>query len=234
MNTKSVLLVFSLFSSGTVFANFNGTVIDVLDGGRVVVSANDRLVVVKLNSLITPFPNQNLYPQSRQVFENVMLNKNVTVITKNEMDDRCVYGELFDRNANLNLALLMTGFAWIFNENEATQDYFQVEEYNKINQVGLWKPENHFKFNDITLTPEMMVNDCITHGLGGIPIKDQPQLEREDSKWGYFSAFKTVMWSVLFGCFIWFGVHLINERGYKYFRKPFSGIKLGKKEDKLK
>lgn len=222
MKIKSTVLVLGILCSGVANADFQGTVIDVMDGGRIVVNTGGRNVVVKMRSIITPFPNQNLYPQSREIFERIMLNRQVSVQTNNSLDDTCVHGELISNGVNLNEALLMTGFAWIFNEEEATASYRDIEERNKINEVGLWKPEYHFKFNDIALPPTLMVNSCIATGVFNTPEEDQIVFAQDNHKYNFFTAMKCLFIGLLLGLGIWWGVHKFDNAGFdlfKHFRK---------------
>lgn len=228
MKIKSTVLLISILWSGVASANFSGNVIDVMDGGRVVVSTGDKNVVVKLRSIVTPFPNQVLYAQSRQVFERIMMHRPVTVVTDNTNEDVCIEGELISHGVNLNEALLMTGFAWIFNQETATESYRQIEGYNQAAGVGLWKPEYHFKFSDIALTPNMLVASCITKGVHNVPLEDQPFFAADSSKYNFFATIKCIAIGVILGLLLWFGIHKFDEAGFDLL-KPFRKKK--KKED---
>lgn len=222
MKIKSTVLVLGLICSGVANADFQGSVIDVLDGGRVVVNTGGRNVVVKLRSIVTPFPNQNLYPQSRQVFERVVLNRQVSVRTDNGIDDTCVHGELLSNGVNLNEALLMTGFAWVFNPADATPQYMAIEEHNKLNKVGLWKPEYHFRFNDIALPPTIMVSSCISKGFFNTPEEEQIVFAQDNQKYNFFETIKCIFIGLFLGLGLWWGVHKFDNAGfdlYKHFRK---------------
>lgn len=222
MKIKTTFFIFGLLCSGVANADFQGTVVDVLDGGRVVVNTGDRNAVVKLRSIITPFPNQNLYPQSREIFEKVMMNRAVSVHTKNTLDDTCINGELVSNGINLNEALLMTGFAWIFNEAEATENYKAIEGQNKLNAVGLWKPEYHFIFNDIPLPPSLLLQSCITTGVFNTPVEEQIAFAKDLEKYNFFTALYSIIFGVLFGLALWWGVHKFDNAGFdllKHFRK---------------
>lgn len=242
MKIKSTVLVLGLLCSGGANADFQGSVIDVLDGGRVVVDTGGRNVVVKLRSIITPFPNQNLYPQSRQVFERIMMNRQVSVRTENGIDDTCVHGELLSNGVNLNEALLMTGYAWIFNGSDATPAYRTIEEHNKLSKVGLWKPEYHFKFNDIPLPPTIMVSSCISKGFFNTPEEDQIVFAQDNQKYNFVETLKCILIGLALGLFLWWGVHKFDNAGidlFKHFRKKpkkndddsdIGGTMLGKAE----
>lgn len=222
MKIKSTVLGLTLLCSGVANADFQGKIVDVLDGGRVVVYTDGRNEVVKLRSIITPFPNQNLYSQSRSVFERVMLDRDVVVKTENSLDDTCIHGELISNGINLNEALLMTGFAWIFNEAEATPSYLNIEERNKMNVVGLWKPEYHFTFNDISLPASQMVSSCITTAVFNTPEEEQIAFAKDNSKYNFLTTLQLIIFGILLGLFLWWGVHKFDNAGFdllKHFRK---------------
>ena len=73
MKINSLLFAITLFSVSQANADFKGNVIAVRDGGSVIVNSNGQDIVVKLNSIVTPYPNQSLYVQSRFVAERIFM-----------------------------------------------------------------------------------------------------------------------------------------------------------------
>ena len=228
MEIKSALFLTMLLTSAISHANFTGTVVDVLDGGRVVVNTGEENKVVKLKALTTPFPNQNMYLQSRTVLDRIFLNRSVTVVTENKMEDRCIRGELMSNGINLNEALLLTGYAWIFDSAESTENYNQIESLNKSSGVGLWNPNFHFVFNDISLPPSTMLNICLTNGFSDTPEEDQYAFFAEKNKFNYALALKGILIGSVIGVLCWFGLMRFDRSGFDFFR--FFRKKKNKKE----
>ena len=63
MKIKLLFIAVAILSATQSKADFKGTVLSIRDGGSVVVNSNGQDIVVKLNSIATPYPNQNLYAQ---------------------------------------------------------------------------------------------------------------------------------------------------------------------------
>ena len=130
-------------------ADFVGTVSEIRDGGSVIVNSKGQDIVVKLNSIVTPFPNQGMYSQSRLVAERIFVGRDVNVVTNNNPNNGCVQGELLSEGVNLNEALLLTGYAWLFHKESAPERYRIIEDQNIKLQKGLFNPDYHFHFNNI-------------------------------------------------------------------------------------
>lgn len=193
-------------------ADFKGTVLSIRDGGSVIVNSNGQDIAVKLNSIATPFPNQNLYAQSRLVAERIFLGRNVTVITNNNPSNGCVHGELISDGVNLNEALLLTGFGWLFNESTAPARYRTIEEENKKLQRGLFNPDYHFQFNLISSTPSYLYKECLA-ASAKVPISEQHDFVAEQNKYGFGYSVKSVVVGVLLGLGLLFGLFYFDRLG---------------------
>lgn len=177
MKIKLLFIAIAILSATQSKADFKGTVLSIRDGGSVVVNSNGQDIVVKLNSIATPYPNQNLYAQSRVVSERIFLGRNVNVITNNNPNNGCVHGELISEGINLNEALLLTGFGWLFNESTAPARYRAIEEENKKLQRGLFNPDYHFQFNSISSTPSYLYKECLA-ASAKVPISEEHAFSR--------------------------------------------------------
>lgn len=225
MSVKKILFLVSLAFPLSSHADFSGKVTRVIDGGQIVVSTSGRDVVVNLRSIMTPFPNQNIYSESRIIFENIFVGKTVKVVSNNKLDDRCVYGEVYNNNVNLNEALLLTGFAWIYNPDLATQRYKDIQAINASEKIGLWNEDFYFRFNDIPHTSSYLFHHCFVKGMDAISEKDQIAFYNEKEKYGIGLWFQVFVISLLIGAGLWFLIFWYDNQGFdlfKHFRKKDS------------
>ncbi|NNH78816.1 hypothetical protein HLH17_14420 [Acinetobacter sp. ANC 5380] len=212
MNKKVLIFAMGFIASSQIYADFKGSIIEVLDGGRVVVHSNTKDVVVKLNSIATPFPNQSLYSQSRQVAEHILLGRDVTVITNENTSQNCINGELISNGINLNESLLYTGFAWLHNKESAPVRYLDIERQNEVAQKGLFKPESRFQFNSVPLVGQHMVDNCMVV-TNRTPIDAQYLFVAERDKYGFGYSIRAIVIGVFLGLVALIGLFWIDNLG---------------------
>ena len=212
MKIKLLFIAVAILSATQAKADFNGTVLSIRDGGSVIVNSNGQDIVVKLNSIATPYPNQNLYAQSRVVSERIFLGRNVNVITNNNPNNGCVHGELISEGINLNEALLLTGFGWLFNESTAPARYRAIEEENKKLQRGLFNPDYHFQFNSISSTPSYLYKECLA-ASAKVPISQEHAFLAEQNKYGFGYSIKSVIIGILLGIGLLMGLFYFDRLG---------------------
>lgn len=212
MKIKLLFIAVAILSATQAKADFKGTVLSIRDGGSVIVNSNGQDIVVKLNSIATPYPNQNLYAQSRVVSERIFLGRNVNVITNNNPSNGCVHGELISEGINLNEALLLTGFGWLFNESTAPARYRAIEEENKKLQRGLFNPDYHFQFNSISSTPSYLYKECLA-ASAKVPISQEHAFLAEQNKYGFGYSIKSVIIGILLGIGLLMGLFYFDRLG---------------------
>lgn len=213
MKINLLLVALSCCTTSLCFADFKGNVVAIRDGGSVIVQTKGQDVVVKLNSIVTPYPNQNLYAQSRIVAERIFMGRPVNVITNDKISrGGCVYGELVSDGINLNEALLMTGYAWLFNEKEASEHYRQIQNINKNAKKGLFDPDNHFQFNAISFTPNYFFRECLAKGVK-VPLEEQSAFVAESEHFGFGYSVRSVIIGVLMGILLLLGLFYVDRLG---------------------
>lgn len=212
MKINSLLFAITLFSVSQANADFKGNVIAVRDGGSVIVNSNGQDIVVKLNSIVTPYPNQSLYVQSRFVAERIFMGRNVNVITNNTPNNGCVYGELISDGANLNEALLMSGYAWLFNKNAAPERYKNIQDQVEKMQRGIFSPDSHFLFNTISLTPSYFFKECLASSVK-VPISEQHAFVAERDRFGFGYSLRSLIVGFLLGVGLLIFVFYIDRLG---------------------
>lgn len=222
MEKKLLIFATSLIFSSHLYADFKGSVTEVLDGGSVVVHSDSKDVVVKLNSIVTPFPNQNLYDESKQIAEKIFVGRDVTVITNNNMNSSCIHGELISDGVNLNEALLHTGFAWLLDPNSSPQRYVGIENQNRDLKKGLFREESRFQFHGIGLLPHHMMEKCLV-STSKNPIEAQAHFVAERDKYGFGYSVRAVAVGAFLGLvalllLLWFDNLGLDLGISKYFK----------------
>lgn len=211
---KINLLIIAIAALGITQAkaDFKGTVSVVRDGGSVIVNSKGQDILVKLNSIVTPYPNQGMYNQSRLVAERIFVGREVTVVTNNNPNNGCVHGELLSGGVNLNEALLLTGFAWLFNKNTAPERYRVIQQHNEELKRGLFNPDYHFQFNSISMTPSYLYKECLATSAK-VPLADQHQYVAEQDKYGFGYSIRSMMLGVFLGFIILISLFYFDRLG---------------------
>lgn len=211
---KINLLIIAIAALGVTQAkaDFLGTVSEIRDGGSVIVNSKGQDIVVKLSSIVTPFPNQGMYSQSREVAERIFLGREVNVVTNNNPNNGCVHGELLSGGVNLNEALLLTGYAWLFDKESAPERYRIIEDQNQKLQKGLFNPDYHFHFNSLSLTPTYFYKECLATNAK-VPISDQYGFMAEQNKYGFGYSVRSVMLGIFLGVLLLIGLFYVDNLG---------------------
>lgn len=222
MKIKLLFIAIAVLGVTQSKADFKGTVLSIRDGGSVIVNSNGQDVLVKLQAITTPFPNQNLYSQSRLVAEKILIGRNVIVITNNNKNSGCVNAELISDGTNLNEALLLTGFAWLFDANNAPTRYQVIEGENKKLRRGLFNPDYHFQFNSISSTPSYLYKQCLATSAK-VPLSEQHDFIAEQNKYGFGYSVKSILIGILLGFGLLIGLFYFDNLGLdlnltKYFK----------------
>lgn len=215
MKINLLLTIVAILGVTQAKADFKGNVISVRDGGSVVVNSNGQDILVKLNSIVTPYPNQSLYLQSRVVAERIFLGRDVNVITNNSPNNGCVHGELISNGANLNEALLLTGYAWLFNKNNAPERYKTIQSQVEKMQRGIFNPDSHFQFNAISLTPSYFFKECLATNVK-VPISEQYDFLSERDKFGFGYSVRAVFIGLLLGVFLVLALFYVDRLGLDF------------------
>ncbi|WP_436659853.1 thermonuclease family protein [Acinetobacter sp. P1(2025)] len=211
---KSFVPILAMLLTTASFADFSGKVVEVGDGGRIAVDTGKQTVQVNLRSLLTPFPNQSVYDQAKIVGENIFLGRNVSVVTKNKIGDRCISGEVYSNGINLNETLLMTGYAWIFDQSAATQRYLDIEAQNHSANIGLWNPDYHFLFSSIPDDASQLLSSCIVQGIPVTDEKDQKAFYAEKHRFTFTLWVQVFVFSLIFGVALWVFIFWFDNKGF--------------------
>lgn len=233
MKINLLIIAISALAITQAKADFVGTVSEIRDGGSVIVNSKGQDIVVKLNSIVTPFPNQGMYSQSRLVAERIFVGRDVNVVTNNNPNNGCVQGELLSGGVNLNEALLLTGYAWLFHKESAPERYRIIEDQNIKLQKGLFNPDYHFHFNNISLPPSYFYKECLATSAK-VPLSDQYNYLAEQDKYGFGYSIRSVLIGIFLGSMMLIGLFYVDNLGLDLSISKHFKIKKKKGDDGFK
>ena len=135
------LLVF-LFISVAIYPNLTtGKVVRVIDGDSIHVKINDeQFLIVRLFGIDAPELDQRFGQRSKKYLSTLILNQ-VIQLQFLELDN---YGRRLaiifnDEGLNINLDLIETGHAWVYQNYFADPKWLSLQRKAKEGRKGLWR-----------------------------------------------------------------------------------------------
>ena len=135
------LLVF-LFISVAIYPNLTtGKVVRVIDGDSIHVKINDeQFLIVRLFGVDAPELDQRFGQRSKKYLSTLILNQ-VIQLQFLELDN---YGRRLaiifnDEGLNINLDLIETGHAWVYQNYFADPKWLSLQRQAKEGRKGLWR-----------------------------------------------------------------------------------------------
>ena len=140
--TQHILLVWTLLLLCLQAAGITltGIVTAVKDGDTIEITANGVTTTIRLEHVDCPEKGQDFGKRAKQFTSDFCYGKAVRVETRGKKDR---YGRVIGvvyraDGANLNLALVNTGYAWHFRKYSKDLTYARAEEAARKARLGLW------------------------------------------------------------------------------------------------
>ncbi len=122
-------------------ADNNTTVKEVVDGDTIVLSDNNRVRLIGMN---TPEQGMYFYEEAKEVLEAMVLDKEV--ILEKDISEVDIYGRLlryvYVGDLFVNLEMVRRGFANIYTcppDLKYTEEFLDAEREARLNEIGLWQ-----------------------------------------------------------------------------------------------
>tara|TARA_Y100000022_G_C13257527_1_gene380510 strand:+ start:1461 stop:1940 length:480 start_codon:yes stop_codon:yes gene_type:complete len=137
-----LLLIFSLPSYA---GQYEGRVIKVVDGDTIWVKTGNKHIKIRLSYIDAPELKQAYGIRSKNFLTNLVLDKNVQINTNKKDRYNRHLGEVYIHNANesvfVNAKMLKSGNAWIYLAYRENSYLINLENYARINKLGLWSEQ---------------------------------------------------------------------------------------------
>ena len=133
-----------LVSSGVSAKAFEGRVVGVTDGDTIKVLTLTGIVKVRLANVDCPEHNQAFGQRAKQFTSAYIFGKVIEVEDKGLDRYHRVIGEVIplDEPMDLNHALVMNGYAWVYQRYCHDSSFYPLEATARANHVGLWIDPN--------------------------------------------------------------------------------------------
>lgn len=122
--------------------SFEAKVIGIEDGDTIKVLYQGKPLVIRLAHIDCPEikKHQPYANKARQFTASACFGKLVTVLTTGKTDRyrRVIGVVLYNREQNLNKALVSAGLAWHFKRYSSDASYTQLEQKARAAHIGLW------------------------------------------------------------------------------------------------
>lgn len=119
----------------------NNTVKEVVDGDTIVLSDNNRVRLIGIN---TPEQGMYFYGEAKEVLEAMVLDKEV--ILEKDISESDMYGRLlryvYVGDLFINLEMVKRGFANMYTcppDLKYTEEFLDAERVARKNEIGLWQ-----------------------------------------------------------------------------------------------
>lgn len=142
---KKFLFLFLLLISTTVFADFSGKVVKVIDGDTVeVLTHRNTKVRIRLHGIDAPEKHQAYGNKSRLFLASLIAGKEITVKNKGKDIYNRTLGILYYQNSDINAKMVSNGYAWAYRYKNIPSNKAMVslEKQAKKKRLGLWRDKN--------------------------------------------------------------------------------------------
>jgi endonuclease YncB( thermonuclease family) len=137
MVTVFASLLFSLTHS--VYADFSGKVVGVLDGDSIRVMHNGKAEQVRLQGIDCPEKKQAFGTTAKQFTSEMVFGKGVTVKeTGRDRYGRTLGDVVLPDGRNLNHEILKAGYAWWYRQYSKDARLGDMEDEARLARRGLW------------------------------------------------------------------------------------------------
>lgn len=129
----------------SIYANFSGYVVKVIDGDTlVVIKTNNQRVKVRLVDIDAPEIGQPYSQKSKNSLIELSAHKNADIKSQGHDVYGRVLGMVFIAGKNINEEQVRRGYAWAYQfKGQVNNSYFkQLQQAAKQARQGLWRSKN--------------------------------------------------------------------------------------------
>lgn len=118
-------------------------VVGIKDGDTFVLLIDGKEQTIRLEHIDSPEKRQSFGKRAKQFASNLCFGKEV-FLRKSGVDRyRRIIGEIILQDGiNVNKEMVKSGMAWHFKKYSKNNDYTLLEQYARVNKLGIWSESN--------------------------------------------------------------------------------------------
>ena len=113
--------------------------IRVVDGDTIRAEAKGKEIKIRLVEIDAPEMDQPFGLASKNFLIKLTSNEKITYTSEGEDRYGRTLGKLYKNNENLNILMVKSGFAWVYERYVKNQNLYVYQEVAKSKNLGLWQ-----------------------------------------------------------------------------------------------
>ena len=113
--------------------------IRVVDGDTIRAEAKGKEIKIRLVEIDAPEMDQPFGLASKNFLIKLTSNEKITYTSEGEDRYGRTLGKLYKNNENLNILMVKSGFAWVYERYVKNQNLYVYQEAAKSKNLGLWQ-----------------------------------------------------------------------------------------------
>lgn len=140
---RRFILFVGFISSSLSYADFNGRVVGISDGDTITVLDDQEVQhKIRMANIDAPESKQPFGQKSKLQLSSLIFNKRVFIQERTkDRYNRTIATVSYDK-ININQAMVLTGYAWVYREYLDDSFYLQLEQKARTEKRGLWVDPN--------------------------------------------------------------------------------------------
>ena len=111
----------------------------VIDGDTVKGKTEGKQITIRLVEIDAPEMDQPFGLASKNFLIKLTSNEKITYTSEGEDRYGRTLGKLYKNNENLNILMVKSGFAWVYERYVKNQNLYVYQEVAKSKNLGLWQ-----------------------------------------------------------------------------------------------
>ena len=111
----------------------------VVDGDTIKGNVDSKRITIRLVEIDAPEMDQPFGLASKNFLIKLTSNEKITYTSEGEDRYGRTLGKLYKNNENLNILMVKSGFAWVYERYVKNQNLYVYQEVAKSKNLGLWQ-----------------------------------------------------------------------------------------------
>ena len=113
--------------------------IRVIDGDTVKGKAEGEQITIRMVEIDAPEMDQPFGLASKNFLMKLTSNERITYISEGKDRYGRTLGKLYKNKKNINILMVKSGFAWVYERYAKNQNLYVYQEFAKSKNLGLWQ-----------------------------------------------------------------------------------------------